>query len=100
MRDRELSEAYRCLKRGGNIVVTTGNPVAEVLIHKIVWLYDKVLGTEVDVDTQRGMREDEAFYLLDREIVERLSRAGFVDIKKRYLTTQRCANHMFIAWKR
>jgi SAM-dependent methyltransferase len=99
MRDRELSEAYRCLKSGGNVIITMGNPIAEVLVHKIVWLYDKVLGTQVDVDTQRGMREDEALYLLDREIVERLSRVGFVDIKKRYCTTQWCLNHMFIAWK-
>lgn len=99
-RDAELAEAYRCLKPGGNIVVTMGHPLAELLVHKVVWLYDKLLGTDYDVDTQRGMHEEEAYYLSDSEIVDRLRRAGFQDIQKKYFSTQWGLNHKFIGWKR
>src|SRR4029077_1693583 len=54
-RDLELAEAYRCLRPGGNIIITMGNPVAEYLVHQLVWLYDKMFGTRVDMDTERGM---------------------------------------------
>lgn len=99
MRDIELAEAYRCLKKHGNIVVTMGNPIAEILVHKLVWLYDKLLGTNLDMDNDRGMEEGEEYYLLDSEIRERLSRAGFIDIKKHYFMTQWFLNHMFVARK-
>lgn len=99
MRDVELGEAYRCLKPGGNVVVTMGNPLAEILVHKLVWLYDTLLGTKLDMDAERGMHEEEAYYLSDREIKERLARAGFVRIRKRYFATQWFLNHMFIAWR-
>lgn len=100
LRDTELSEAYRMLKPGGNIVATMGNPVAMVLTHKVVEFYDQKLGTSYDVDSERGMEEDEAYYLKDMEIIERLARAGFVNISKRYLVTQWNLNHLFVGWKR
>jgi len=99
MRDIELAETYRCLRKGGNIIVTMGNPVAEILVHKLVWMYDKFLGTNVDMDSARGIQKDERYYLLDSEIRERLTRAGFTNIKKHYFITQWFLNHMFIAWK-
>lgn len=99
MRDIELSEAYRCLGPGGNIIVTMGNPLAEILVHKLVYLYDKYLGTNVDMDTERGMDEEEEYYLLDSEIISRLQNAGFVNIKKRYFFSQWCLNHLLIAEK-
>ena len=55
LRDIELSEAYRCLKTGGNIIVTMGNPLAEILVHKVIALYDRIFGTNYDVDSERGM---------------------------------------------
>jgi ubiquinone/menaquinone biosynthesis C-methylase UbiE len=36
-RDAELSEAYRCLKQSGNIVVTFGNPLAEIIIFTMLF---------------------------------------------------------------
>lgn len=98
-RDIELKEAYRCLKPGGNIIVTMGNPAAEVLVHKLVWCYDKFFGTNVDMDGERGMDEGEEYYLLDSEIKCRLNRAGFQNIRKKYFWTQWCLNHMLIADK-
>ena len=99
MRDVELSEAYRCLKPGGNIIVTMGNPLAEILVHKVVYFYDKYFGTSVDMDTERGMDEEEAYYLSDAEIVGRLKKAGFSNVQKKYFLTQWCLNHLLIAEK-
>lgn len=100
LRDTELAEAYRVLKPGGNIIVTMGNPAAMVATHKVVEFYDKKLGTSYDVDSERGMEEEEAYYLKDTEIIERLARAGFSDITKRYMLTQWGLNHLLEAWKR
>lgn len=99
MRDVELAEAYRCLRPGGNIIVTMGNPVAEVLIHKLVWLSDRLFGTHVDVDSERGMEEEEQYYVLDREIRARLARAGFRRVRKKRFLTQWLLNHMLVGWK-
>ena len=99
MRDRELAEAFRCLKPGGNIIVTMGNPAAEILVHKVVATYDTLFGTHVDMDTERGMGEEEQYYLLDSEITSRLCEAGFGKLVKKYFWTQWCLNHLWIGWK-
>ena len=98
-RDIELSEAYRVLKPKGNIVVTMGNPLAEIAVHKVVWLYDKLFGTNYDMDSERGMSAEEDYYLTDAEIVDRLTRSGFKRIAKKYFVTQWGLNHLFVAWK-
>ena len=99
MRDIELSETYRCLESGGNIILTMGNPLAEILAHKMVYFYDKCLGTNFDMDNERGMDEEEEHYLLDSEIIARLKKAGFINIRKKYFFTQWCLNHMLTAEK-
>jgi SAM-dependent methyltransferase len=99
MRDIEFAQAYRCLKPKGNVIVTMGNPIAEILVHKVVWFYDRFLGTNVDVDGERGMGRDEGYYLSDKEIIQCLKKAGFENIKKKYFFTQWGLNHMFIAEK-
>ena len=99
LRDRELAEAHRCLKPNGNIVVTMGNPLAEIAVHKVVATYDKWLGTHVDMDTERGMEEGEEYYLLDSEIVSRLRAAGFGKMVKKVFWTQWCLNHLWVGWK-
>jgi SAM-dependent methyltransferase len=98
-RDAELGEAYRCLKAGGKIVVTMGNPVAELAVHRVVAWHDRIFGTNVDMDSERGMGKEEAFYLLDSEIVDRLTRAGFGHLRKRYFLTQWGLNHLWIGVK-
>lgn len=99
LRDIELAEAYRCLKSGGNIIITMGNPIAEILVHKVLYWHDKIFGTAYDLDGMRGMHEDEAYYLTDSEIIARLVRAGFTDISKKYFLTQWGLNHLFTAYK-
>ena len=98
-RDAELSEAFRCLEPTGRIVVTMGNPVAEILVHKVVALHDRLRGTRLDVDAERGMGDEEEFYLLDSEIVARLHRAGFRQVRKRRFWTQWALNHLLVATK-
>ncbi len=100
LRDIELAEAWRCLTPGGNIIVTMGNPVAEILVHKVVALHDRLFGTEHDIDSERGMDEEEQYYLTDSEIIERLKRRGFADIEKKYFWTQWGLNHLFVGWRK
>lgn len=99
LRDAELKEANRCLRAGGSIVVTMGNPIAEWLVHKVVFIYDLFFGTHFDMDSERGMHPEEKYFLLDGEIIERLKRAGFLNIKKKYFWTQWGLNHLFVGRK-
>ncbi len=76
LRDVELKEAYRCLKPGGNIIVTMVSGLVGGLTHWEVHAYDKLFGTNHDMDGERGMHEHEAFHLGDSEIKERLRARG------------------------
>lgn len=98
-RDTELREAYRVLRPGGVIVITMGNPMAEILVHKLVFIYDYLFKTHYDVDSERGMGEEEEYYLTDREIISRLQAAGFTGITKHYFGTQWLLNHLFVGRK-
>ena len=99
-RDVELAEAYRVLRPDGNVTVTMGNPLAEIAVHKVVHLYDHFFQTNYDMDSERGMHEEEDFYLTDAEIIDRLKRAGFRSIRKKWFFTQWGLNHLFVGWKR
>lgn len=98
-RDSELAEAYRVLKPSGNIIITMGNPLAEMIVHKVIALHDYVFKSKQDVDSERGMEEGEEYYLTDKEIMDRLTKAGFSNIKKRFFVTQWGLNHLFTAFK-
>lgn len=99
LRDRELAEGLRVLKPGGNIIVTMGRPWVEILVHKLVAFYDRGLGTKLDIDSQRGMSEDEDYYVTRQEITERLLRVGFRNIEIRLFWTQWGMNQLFVGWK-
>jgi SAM-dependent methyltransferase len=98
-RDPELAEAARVLRPGGTIIVTMALPVVEVVVHKLIAAYDRVLGTRLDHDNLRGMAAGEAYFLTGAEIRGRLARAGFVDVTYRPFVTQWCLNGMYIGRK-
>jgi len=98
-RDAELIEAFRILRQGGNIIVTMGLPIVEVIVHKVVWVYDRFLGTQVDMDSERGMEEGENYYLTEAEIRQRLIKAGFQRIVRKPFWTQWGMNRLYIGWK-
>ncbi|MBI5569915.1 MAG: class I SAM-dependent methyltransferase [Desulfomonile tiedjei] len=98
-RDAELAEAYRVLVPGGNIIVTMGRPLVEILVHKLVAFYDRRLHTDFDVDGERGMDDQEDYYVTRDEIVQRLTAAGFRDIARQSFRTQWCLNQLFVGWK-
>jgi SAM-dependent methyltransferase len=98
-RDPELAEMCRCLRPGGNLIVTMGHPMAERSIHRLVAFYDRVLGTTLDVDDERGMHEDEAYFVPTSEITTRLHRAGLRGITHRRFWTQWGLNGLVEGWK-
>jgi len=98
-RDAEVAEAYRCLKDGGNIIVTMANPICEIVSHKQVHLYDRWFGTRFDLDSERGMHREESYYVLESEIYERLEKAGFENLMKKRFLTQWGLNYLIVGWK-
>lgn len=99
IRDAELADAYRCLKPGGNIIVTMGNPLVEILVHKLVEFYDRYMGTNLDIDNERGMHEEEDYYLTGPQITGLLAKAGFKGITRKYFGTQWLLNSVFVGRK-
>jgi ubiquinone/menaquinone biosynthesis C-methylase UbiE len=99
LRDAELREASRVLSPHGKVVITMGNPLAELVVHKVVWFYDVLFNAHQDIDNERGMAEGEEYFVSDREIFHRLQLAGFCNIKKKYFWTQWGLNHLFVANK-
>jgi len=95
----ELAEAWRCVRPGGRIIVTMGNPLAELAVHQVIHLYDRVFGTNNDVDSERGMVEGETYYITPTEIRSLLENAGFHSIQRKSFWTQWWLNHMYIGRK-
>ena len=98
-RDLELGEALRVLRPGGNIIVTMGLPIVEIIVHGVIWLYDRLFKTKLDHDNERGMVEGEEYYLTGGEIRRLLTRAGFKRVTYKPFWTQWCLNGMYIGWK-
>jgi SAM-dependent methyltransferase len=99
LRETELAEAYRCLKDGGNIVVTMGMPVVEIIVHMLARIYSNLFGVMVDEDNMRGMTEGEDYFLRIPDIVNLLKNAGFRKIRVQRFSTQWGLNSMVIGWK-
>lgn len=99
IRIKELKEINRILKKNGQLIVTMGNPLVEIVVHKVVWFYDKFFKTNFDVDTERGMEHDEDYYLTDKQIIDLLIDTNFQFKKRKKFITQWGLNHLIIGRK-
>lgn len=96
----ELVEAHRVLKRGGTVIVQVGNPLAEFFIHRIVRYHDRIFGTRYDVDSLRGMNEEENILITRKEVLSHLKDAGFRDFREKSFLTQWGLNGLIVGYKR
>lgn len=68
----EFREFARLLKPGGVIVMTEGEPVTQFLVHKWALIYARMRGG-VDMDTERGMDQDEEYCMPKKELLSYLN---------------------------
>lgn len=68
----EFREFSRVLKVGGRLLMTEGEPITQFLHHKWKYLYYGMQG-EQDMDTERGMHEDEEYAMPRKEILTYLN---------------------------
>ena len=97
-RDAELSEAYRCLRKGGNLILQTAIPWVSIAAHITAEKYDQIFGTNHHTDLEMGMDDDD-YYVTEAEVLDRLKKAGFTEIRKRSFTTQWWLNRLYVGWK-
>lgn len=98
LREKEYKELARVLRPGGRLIMTEGEPITQYLHHKWVFLYDKIFGTNVDVDTERGMEEDEQYCMPHKEILRLFAESGLSFIKREKF--QWGLNNVFISEKK
>ena len=72
LRKREFEEFARVLRPGGQLVMTEGEPITQYLAHQWQYFYCSMRGT-VDMDHERGMREDEQYCMPKAELLSYLN---------------------------
>lgn len=72
LRAQEFQEFARLLKPGGRVIMTEGEPVTQFLLHKWQEVYYPLMG-KVDMDSERGMEEEEEYCMPLKEIYEYLN---------------------------
>jgi SAM-dependent methyltransferase len=81
MRRQEFREFTRVLRHGGRLVMTEGEPITQYLHHKWVHFLDTYFGTDIDVDSERGMVEGEEYAMPHREILQLLAESGLTHVR-------------------
>lgn len=100
-RDKELGEAYRCLRPGGKIVITSPNPLASYIAHHMGFAYYNIIyyGLLHKPNIPGHAEGDDDLSVSDKEIFNRLKKIGFKNIRTKYFVTQWFLNHTIIAEK-
>jgi hypothetical protein len=78
--------------------MTEGEPITQYMHHKWVWFLDRFFGTHIDVDTERGMEEDEEYCMPHREILELFKISGLHLVARERF--QWGLNNVFVAEKK
>jgi SAM-dependent methyltransferase len=97
LRKQEFKEFARILKHGGRLIMTEGEPITQYLHHKWVKIIDTIFRTNIDVDTERGMDDNEEYCLNHKEILSLFAASGLTFKKKE--TFQWGLNNVFLADK-
>jgi len=71
-RRSQFRELSRLLKPGGRLLLTEGEPITQLLLHKWRYFSLLLLGKK-DMDSERGMEDGEQYCMPERELISYLS---------------------------
>jgi SAM-dependent methyltransferase len=95
----EFSEIARVLKPRGRLVMTRIGLVVSLLTHTVVKIQSKLSTAYYDMDTDRGMEEDERYSVVRSEILAVAMSAGLHHELTRSLWTQWFLNEVMVLRK-
>jgi SAM-dependent methyltransferase len=81
-RAAEFEEFARVLKAGGLLVMTEGEPITQLLLHKWASFYFSLQG-ELDMDSERGMEEEEEYCMPREELLSYLNTPPLKLVKRK-----------------
>jgi ubiquinone/menaquinone biosynthesis C-methylase UbiE len=79
-RQAEFREFSRLLKVGGHLLMTEGEPITQFILHQWSFIYYGLQGKK-DMDTERGMHEEEDYCMPKTEIYTYLNTSPLKLIK-------------------
>jgi SAM-dependent methyltransferase len=96
IRVKEFEEITRVLKTGGRLIMTEGEPITQTIGHIYRHFSFALIGKK-DMDTERGMEEEEEYCMPHKEIIKYLNKPPLkFSFKKKFMWG---LNNIFIATK-
>lgn len=92
----EFTEIARVLKPGGRLLITRIGLIVSFMTHNVVKIQSKISDKYYDMDTERGMEEDERLTVSRREIRDLATKNGLKLQGIRKLWTQWALNEILI----
>lgn len=94
--DQEFAEIARVLKPEGRLVITRIGLLVSFLTHNVVHIQSKISSRYYDMDTDRGMEEDERLTVSHSEINALAEKHGMRFVERRPFWTQWALNEVLI----